>query len=377
MGQGHAAVQRDVQPTPAAGRGRRWARARGAGPRGLEVLMLLISIDFPGSSAYRQLRLGRPEGQLSSAGAAGKMLGQQVLPVPPPAHGEGPPSRAAGEGWSGDAGTGTLTAPATLHLGGEAARGSPRVGAHVPVPGLGSAQEPWGWPGWGGTGEMSSKERSGDSAARRGTRAAAGPQGSCSWCWMHPKRCRAWGGHLCRQRGGKEAQAALQEGRRRQQQQRCSRGVCAHREDSLEVVEQLDVLGDPRAGPADHVVLAARGRQGGEEPAAGAGHQDSRAGAQRVPAQQGFSQAKAAGKQPTSKHRAQPLPAPAAQTPCPTSGPSGGTRTGPAWPSPAAGGCQPSPACGVGSLQALWGCQLTGPLHRATLPQWYLGYGTG
>lgn len=35
----------------------------------------------------------------------------------------------------------------------------------------------------------------------------------------------------------------------------------AHREDGLEVVEQLNVLGDPGAGPADQVVLAA-GEQG-------------------------------------------------------------------------------------------------------------------
>lgn len=134
---------------PAAGRGQRWARAWGAGPRGLEVLMLLISIDFPSSSAYRWLRLGRPEGQLSSAGAAGKMLGQQVLPAPPPAHGKGPLSWAVGEGWSEDGGTGTPTAPTTLHLGGEAMRGSPTAVAHVPVSGLGSALEPQGWLGWG------------------------------------------------------------------------------------------------------------------------------------------------------------------------------------------------------------------------------------
>lgn len=46
--QGHAAEA-------AAGRGQRWVRARGAGARGMEVLMLLIIIDLPGSSAYRWL----------------------------------------------------------------------------------------------------------------------------------------------------------------------------------------------------------------------------------------------------------------------------------------------------------------------------------
>lgn len=40
---------------------------------------------------------------------------------------------------------------------------------------------------------------------------------------------------------------------------------CAHREHGLEVVEQLDVLGDAGAGPADHVVLAA-GEARAEEP---------------------------------------------------------------------------------------------------------------
>lgn len=37
------------------GQGSGWARARGAGPRGMEVLTLLVIIDLPGSSAYRRL----------------------------------------------------------------------------------------------------------------------------------------------------------------------------------------------------------------------------------------------------------------------------------------------------------------------------------
>lgn len=77
------------------------------------------------------------------------MLAQQVLPAPPPALGQGPLSPAAGNSWSRDGGTGTPTAPATLQLGGEATRGSPMVGAHIPVTRLGSEQELWGWVGWG------------------------------------------------------------------------------------------------------------------------------------------------------------------------------------------------------------------------------------
>lgn len=77
---------RDTWPMPAVGRGWRWVRARGAQPQGLEVLMLLISIDFSWLICISMAPLGRPEGQLNAAGAAGKMLGQQVLLclLPPP-----------------------------------------------------------------------------------------------------------------------------------------------------------------------------------------------------------------------------------------------------------------------------------------------------
>lgn len=42
-------------------------------------------------------------------------------------------------------------------------------------------------------------------------------------------------------------------------------GTCAHREDGFQVVEQLDVLRDPRAGPADQIVLAAKRMQERQE----------------------------------------------------------------------------------------------------------------
>lgn len=189
-------------------------------------------------------------------------------------------------------------APAAPNLGGEAAR--------VPT----TWCQDWGLRRSRGAGQARGHRRNkqqGESSGKErgfgcleGDTGCGGASGPHAWCWMHPKCCNG-GEHLCRQQGGEEAQAALQEGRGRQQQ-RCSPAVCAHREDGLEVVEQLDVLGDARAGPADHIVLTARERRGGEEPAAGAGHQDVRAGAQRAPAQRGSSQAEAAGKQPTSKH---------------------------------------------------------------------------
>lgn len=146
-GQGHAVVHGDARPPPAAGRGQNWLRAGGAGLRGLEVLMLLISIDFPGSSAYRWLRLGRPEGQLGSAGTAGKRLAQQsclrclrrLLPA----------ARALSRLWAGTVqrrGTGTPTAPHTLsrsrgflgQLQGRCPRPSASTGGCAAAAGLGT-----------------------------------------------------------------------------------------------------------------------------------------------------------------------------------------------------------------------------------------------
>lgn len=333
-GQGHAAAHGDAQPTAAAGRGQRWVRARGAGPRGLEVLMLLVKMDSPGSSAYRRLPLGRPEGQLGSAGAAGKVLGQQALPAPPPTRGQGPPSPPAAEGQGQ---SGVRGAPAAPNLGGGALR----------VPGS------WCWDrdlhrsgGAGGAREERAARREPREGAGmpllRGDTGGGGASGPPCTVLDAPEMLHGAGGTPAGSSAGG------------QRQQRGSPGLCAHREDGPEVVEQLDVLGDAGAGPADHVVLAARGRRGGEEP----GHQDLGAGAQRVPALWG---APAGQRLPASSPRANPaawagvlwpraghcppLPAPTTQTPRPTSGSGHSTRTGPAWPSPAAGGCQPSPGC--------------------------------
>lgn len=118
-------------------------------------------------------------------------------------------------------------------------------------------------------------------------------------------------------------------------QQRGSPGVCAHREHDLEVVEQLDVLGDAGAGPADHVVLAMK----------------------RVMLEAGTGTAESP-------------PAPTAQTPQPTSVPSRGTGTGPAWLSPVTP-LVTSPVPGAGRATGCpmgQGCMAGTP--QRTLPLW-------
>ena len=165
-------------------------------------------------------------------------------------------------------------------------------------------------------------------------------------------------GHLCRQLW-----------RRGRRQQRCSRGVCAHREDGLEVVEQLDVLRDARAGPADHVVLAARGGRGGEEPTTAARRRAAGLELSASPCSRGPARQRLLASTP----RANTTPwagAPRPRASCHCAEPSSDQ-----WPQSQRTDRQreaASPALpAAGSALALWAHRLTGPSLRAMLSPWY------
>lgn len=194
--------------------------------------------------------LSHPEGQLSSAAAVGKMLGQRALPAPPPTRPPTARDRRA-----------RLQASHGVQTGAWAPRQpqqpAPAGAAPWQVP-MSQCQD-WALVGLGGTGARSSREKRGFGCSQE-SQAALGPRGAHVWCWVD--LCTVLGASRMPQRGRGAPLRALGRGQAQAAAAVLLLEVCAHREDDPEVVEQLDVLGDARAGPADHVALAARGRGG-------------------------------------------------------------------------------------------------------------------